>query len=108
MRRVTVLLLAMLMSGPSLARSPGPVLSGQVSGHDYVLPDQVQSLRLQLARGSISAGEAAARARSVYPGRVLSISRAQSGGRTYYKVKILTRRGAVRVVYVDAQTGSVQ
>lgn len=97
MRRLSVFLLALLVSVPAWSRVSVPEpLAG------------AETVRMQLAMRNLSPGEAAARARSVYPGRVLSIKRVRSGGRIYYKVKILTGRGAVRVVFVDAQTGAVQ
>ena len=39
-------------------------------------------------------------------GRVLSVEKAQSGGgRAVWRVKVLTARGEVRVILVDAATG---
>lgn len=49
--------------------------------------------------------EAAAIARQQADGRVLSVERVDAGGRTVWRVKVLTSRGEVRVIFVDAATG---
>lgn len=41
-------------------------------------------------------------------GRVLTAESVREQGREMYRVKVLTRQGEVRIVYVDAETGSVE
>jgi len=49
--------------------------------------------------------QAAAIARQHADGRVLSVDRVDAGGRATWRVKILTARGEVKVIFVDAATG---
>jgi uncharacterized membrane protein YkoI len=49
--------------------------------------------------------QAAAIARQQAEGRVLSVDRVDAGGRAAWRVKILTARGEVKVIFVDAATG---
>ena len=41
-------------------------------------------------------------------GRVLATQEVREQGREMYRVKVLTRQGEVRIVYVDAETGSIE
>ena len=59
------------------------------------------------AFADVSRDEAAAAAQRVASGRVLAVERADGGGRPVWRVKILTARGEVRVVIVDAASGRV-
>ncbi|MBB5018395.1 putative membrane protein YkoI [Chitinivorax tropicus] len=56
----------------------------------------------------VSRDEAAASAQRTTGGRVLSVDKAEQGGREVYRVKILTPKGEVRIVLVDADSGAVQ
>ena len=58
------------------------------------------------AWAEVGRDQAAAIARQQADGRVLSVDRVQSGQRAVWRVKLLTGRGEVRVIYVDAATGS--
>ena len=49
--------------------------------------------------------QAAAIARQQADGRVLSVDRVEAGGRAVWRVKILTARGEVKVIFVDAASG---
>lgn len=49
--------------------------------------------------------QAAAVAQQVASGRVLSVDRGDAGGRAVWRVKLLTARGEVRVVVIDAASG---
>lgn len=40
-------------------------------------------------------------------GRVLSVEPIQLDGRLVYRVKVLTRKGAVQIFHVDASTGAM-
>lgn len=53
----------------------------------------------------ISANEAANRVQQSLGGRILAVITVQKKGRTFYRVKILTARGVVKVVNVDASRG---
>lgn len=57
------------------------------------------------AWAEVGRDQAAAIARQQADGRVLSVDRVQSGQRAAWRVKLLTARGEVRVIYVDAATG---
>jgi uncharacterized membrane protein YkoI len=57
------------------------------------------------AWADISRDEAAAVAQRVSDGRVLSVEKAESGRRPVWRVKILTDKGEVRVILVDAASG---
>jgi hypothetical protein len=53
----------------------------------------------------MSRDDAAAAAQRATGGRVLSVDRADSGGRAAWRVKVVTPRGDVRVVMIDAGGG---
>jgi uncharacterized membrane protein YkoI len=50
----------------------------------------------------ISADEAAARVQRQYGGRILAVETRQRNGQVFYRIKVLTRKGIVRVVRVKA------
>lgn len=60
------------------------------------------------AWADVGRDQAAAIARQQADGRVLSVDRVQSGQRVAWRVKLLTARGEVRVIYVDAATGRAE
>ena len=57
------------------------------------------------AWADVSRDEAAATAQRSSGGRVLSVDRAEQGGRAVWRVKVLTPRGEVRVILVDVASG---
>jgi uncharacterized membrane protein YkoI len=57
------------------------------------------------AWADINRDDAAAVAARAGGGRVLSVEKAQAGGRAVWRVKVLTARGEVRVILIDAATG---
>jgi uncharacterized membrane protein YkoI len=57
------------------------------------------------AWADVSRDDAAAVAQRASGGRVLSVDSAQSGGRPAWRVKVVTARGEVRVILVDAASG---
>jgi len=59
------------------------------------------------AWADVGRDEAAAVAQRVASGRVLAVERAVAGGKPVWRVKILSARGEVRVVVVDAASGRV-
>jgi uncharacterized membrane protein YkoI len=60
------------------------------------------------AWAEVSRDAAAAMAQRETGGRVLSVDRAEAGGRAVWRVKVVTPRGDVRVVIVDAGAGRRQ
>ena len=59
------------------------------------------------AWAEVGRDEAAAVAQRVASGRVLAVERAEAGGKSVWRVKILSAKGEVRVVVVDAASGRV-
>jgi len=57
------------------------------------------------AWAQVSREQAAAQAQAQTGGRVLSVDQADAGGRTVWRVKVVTPRGDVRVVMVDGGGG---
>lgn len=57
------------------------------------------------AWADVGRDQAASVAQQVTGGRVLSVDRAEVGGRPVWRVKVVTPRGEVRVVLIDAATG---
>ncbi len=57
------------------------------------------------AWADVSRDQAAAAAQRQTGGRVLSVDKAESGRRTVWRVKVVTPRGEVRVVFIDADAG---
>lgn len=55
--------------------------------------------------GGISLDRAVSKVQRKNPGRVLSAETLKRSGRAVHRIKILTRDGRVRSVYVDADTG---
>jgi uncharacterized membrane protein YkoI len=76
-----------------------------------VLPILIRSVCAALvvaaapAWADLSRDDAAAVAQRVSGGRVLSVDRADAGRRPLWRVKVVTPRGEVRVIMVDAATG---
>jgi uncharacterized membrane protein YkoI len=54
---------------------------------------------------AVSRDDAAAMAERASGGRVLSVERTDSGGRPAWRVKVVTGRGEVRVIVIDADSG---
>ena len=57
------------------------------------------------AWADVSREQAAAMAQSQTGGRVLSVEKSESGRRSVWRVKVVTPRGEVRVVLIDASNG---
>ena len=58
-----------------------------------------------VAWADLSRDDAAAVAQQASGGRVLSVDRANAGGRPAWRVKVVTARGEVRVFLIDAASG---
>ncbi len=59
-----------------------------------------------LAQRSLSADEAAALVQARTGGRVLSVDTVRRRDRLFYRVKVLTPQGEVRIFMVDAESGA--
>ena len=59
------------------------------------------------AWADVSRDEAAAAAQRVSSGRVLSVEKTESERRPVWRVKVLTDKGEVRVILIDAASGRV-
>ncbi len=57
------------------------------------------------AWADVSRDDAAAVAQRLSGGRVLAVEKAEAGGRPAWRVKVLTPKGEVRVILIDAATG---
>jgi uncharacterized membrane protein YkoI len=57
------------------------------------------------AWAEVSRDEAAAVAQRETGGRVLAVERTDAGGRAAWRVKVVTPRGEVRVIVIDAASG---
>ncbi|WP_193161132.1 PepSY domain-containing protein [Microbulbifer hainanensis] len=66
---------------------------------------QPEILRVQ--QREISRDEAAARVKKRFGGKILAISEVQRKGRSMYRVKGLSDKSQVYVVYVDKRTGRI-
>jgi len=59
------------------------------------------------AWADISRDEAAAAAQRVASGRVLSVDKSEADHRPVWRVKVLTAKGEVKVILIDAASGRV-
>ena len=66
-----------------------------------------ESQHIVLAQAGLTAQDAAELVQARVGGQVLAVEPMQSDGRLVYRVKVLTRKGAVRIFYVDASTGAM-
>jgi uncharacterized membrane protein YkoI len=57
------------------------------------------------AWADLSRDDAVAAAQSATGGRVLSVDRTESAGRPAWRVKVVTAKGEVRVIVIDAASG---
>lgn len=60
------------------------------------------------AQARITMGEAMGRVQQAFGGRIIQAQPARVNGREGYRIKVLSARGEVRVVYVDGETGFIQ
>lgn len=56
----------------------------------------------------LSLNEAAEMVQRQSGGRILAAQNVLNGGRPSYRIKMLSRQGEVRVVFVDAETGAME
>jgi uncharacterized membrane protein YkoI len=60
------------------------------------------------AQPRITMGDAMNRVQQAFGGRIVQAQPASVDGHAGYRIKVLTTRGEVRVVYVDGETGAIQ
>lgn len=95
--KLLVLLCALMLPGVAAARGPwGPA-------PDFHLAEAGRPAQVR-----VSMGEAMERVQRATGGRVLLAQPANVNGHEGYRIKVLTSRGEVRIVYVDAETGAMQ
>lgn len=73
-----------------------------------LLPAAAEAARLYVVRGEeagLSLDAAVAQVQRETGGRVLSADADRRGGRTVYRIKVLTPSGHVRVYLIDARSG---
>ena len=89
------------LSALAVLALPGCVLADEFSGSG-------EPLLLAEAKRPPSLGDAIELVKKQTGGRVLAAQSERVEGRELYRIKVLTREGEVRVVYVDAVTGAIQ
>lgn len=99
-----VLLPGLILGVPGVAGSAQPSTVGPVS---HVEAPAAEALRLA-QRGQMSLGEAVNLVRSRTGGKILAANTVRRDGQVYYRIKVLLREGVVRVVFVDAASGSMR
>lgn len=62
---------------------------------------------LRVQQGEISRDQAAAKVKRRFGGKILAISEVQRSGRSMYRIKGLSEKSQVYVVYVDKRTGRI-
>ncbi|MCK7595754.1 PepSY domain-containing protein [Microbulbifer sp. CAU 1566] len=110
---LVIALVATLIAGPLYAGQQSGVLP--LSAPESVLrvslggerskPQLFSSIRTQ--NKSISRDQAAALVKRRYGGKILAISEVQRNGRSMYRVKGLSDKSQVYVVFVDKQSGQI-
>jgi uncharacterized membrane protein YkoI len=55
----------------------------------------------------LTAGQAASKVKKRYGGKILSSGLSKSKGKPVYRVKLLTKSGVVKIVYVDPNSGRI-
>src|SRR6185436_17623458 len=78
--------------------------------HEFVKSnwDGVRLAQNDRGGARISMGQAMEIVQRSTGGRVLNAQEVNSDGRTGYRIKVITRSGEVRVVFVDARSGAMQ
>lgn len=98
-RRPTRVVFALLLS---ICAAPLQAEAGAVYDRDHFHPGY-----LRVQQKEISRDQAAAIVKQRYGGKILAISEAQRDGRSVYRVKGLSDKSQVYVVYVDKQSGRI-
>lgn len=60
------------------------------------------------AWADVSRNQAVELAVKAYAGRVLSVERVQRDGQTFWRIKLLTPQGEVRLVWIDVASGQTR
>lgn len=107
---IALILLLPLVSVAAPAQAGKQVGQEEHQARQWLQSPRMQSPRMEIQRvqkQGISRDEAAALVQRRYGGKILSISEEQKGGRTVYRVKGLSDRSQVYVVFVDKQSGRI-
>lgn len=78
-----------------------PSWAEQYSWPGFSRPAHAQR-HAQAGKPYVSPDEAAARVQRQHGGRILAVETLQRNGQTFYRIKLLTRKGVVRVIRVNA------
>jgi uncharacterized membrane protein YkoI len=70
----------------------------------FCIPFLVLAIALPVL-AELSRDDAAEQAARLTGGRVLSVERVERDGRIVWRVKVVTRQGEVKILFLDAQTG---
>jgi len=89
---------------PALAALFFGAVSNQLTAGHLTLNTHAAPEAIKIAQRAVSMSEAIDAVQRATDGRVLD---AQDAG-SYYRIKVLTRDGEVRIMRVDARTGSIQ
>lgn len=90
----------------ALLLSPAAPLHAELAEPiDVSVRHQAEFLRVQ--SNGISRDQAAEMVKRRYGGKILAISEVQKGGRSMYRIKGLSGKSQVYVVYVDKQSGRI-
>lgn len=68
---------------------------------------QISNKLLLASNNLISADQAAKIAKQGKASKVLKISKKAQGNRDFYRVKLLTQKGHIRLIHVDARSGEI-
>ncbi|MFT6029749.1 MAG: putative membrane protein YkoI [Oleiphilaceae bacterium] len=68
---------------------------------------QITNKLLLASNNLISADQAAKIAKQGKASKVLKISKKAQGNRDFYRVKLLTQKGHIRLIHVDARSGEI-
>jgi uncharacterized membrane protein YkoI len=80
-----------------------PAVAGSRNWQGFSRPALAEHFAAAPSR-RISADEAAARVQQQYGGRILAVETRQRNGEVFYRIKVLTRKGVVRVVRIRAES----
>lgn len=94
--KTLALFLVLLLSGPAVAGEP------------WNHPRRFAPETSRPAMARISMGDAMEMVTRATGGRVVLAQPSSMNGREGYRIKVVTRHGEVRVVYVDSETGAMQ
>lgn len=108
--RILGLVLALAVMLPAMqvdARGQGHREPADAIAERRTIPGWNKPLRVPVQKQGVSREEAAKKVKQRYGGKILAVSEAKKDGRAAYRVKGLTGKNQVYVVYVDKRTGRI-